>query len=93
MNATVTQIKDYQEEKTERPAIYSTIEQASADLDTAMGEVVPFQQPGSNEPSDEDIDRWWAEAVEQSRNIICSTERSMIGAMLITNLVDDLRIC
>ena len=93
MNATVTQIKDYQEEKDERPAIYSTIEQASADLDTAMGEVVPFQQSETTEPSDEDIDRWWAEAVEQSRNIICSTERSMIGAMLITNLVDDLRIC
>ena len=93
MNATVTQIKDYQEEKPERPAIYSTIEQASADLDTAMGEVVPFQQSENSEPSDEDIDRWWEEAAEKSLEIVTDADNLIAVAMLITHLVDTVRIC
>ena len=93
MNATVTQIKDYQEEKAERPAIYSTIEQASSDLDTAMGEVVPFQQSENSEPSDEDIDRWWEEAAEKSLEIVTDADNLIAVAMLITHLVDTVRIC
>ena len=93
MNATVTQIKDYQEEKAERPAIYSTIEQASADLDTAMGEVVPFQQSENSEPSDEDIDRWWEEAADKSLEIVTDADNLIAVAMLITHLVDTVRIC
>ena len=93
MSATLTHIKDYQEEKTECPAIYATIEQASADLDTAMGEVVPFQKRESNEPSDEDIDRWWEEAGDKSIDIVTDAGSLLAVGMLITHLVDTLRIC
>ena len=93
MNANVMQMSDYQAEKTERPAIYSTIEQASADLDTAMGEVVPFQQSENSEPSDEDIDRWWEEAGEKSIDIVTDAGSLLAVGMLITHLVDTLRIC
>ena len=93
MSATLTHIKDYQEEKTECPAIHATIKQASADLDTAMGEVVPFQKRESIEPSDEDIDRWWEEAAEKSLDIVTDADNLIAVAMLITHLVDTVRIC
>ena len=93
MNTNVMQMSDYQEEKIERPSIYTTIEQASPDLDAALGEVVPFQKRESNEPSDEDIDRWWEEAAEKSLEIVTDAENLIAVAMLITHLVDTQRIC
>ena len=93
MNTNVMQMSDYQEEKIERPSIYTTIEQASPDLDTALGEVVPFQKRESNEPSDEDIDRWWEEAAEKSLEIVTDADNLIAVAMLITHLVDTVRIC
>ena len=90
----VHQISDYQAEDT-LPSnnIFQTIEEAKADLDGETAEVIPFEKPEDDELSEEDIEFLWDEAVTQSFGIIEKSERLIEVLMLITNIVDDLRMC
>ena len=81
----VHQISDYQAENTP-PSSIQTIE------DAETGEVIPFEKPEDDELSDDDIDFMWDEAVTQSFGIIDKSERPIEVLMLITNIVDDLKM-
>ena len=88
----VHQISDYQAEVAPTSSIFQTIEEAKADLDGETGEVIPFEKPEDDELSDEDIEVLWDEAVNQSFEIIDKSERPIEVLMLITNIVDDLKM-
>ena len=89
----VHQISDYQAEDT-LPSnnIFQTIEEAKAVLDGETAQVIPFEKPEDDELSDEDIEVLWDEAVNQSFEIIDKSERPIEVLMLITNIVDDLKM-
>jgi hypothetical protein len=89
----VHQISDYQAEDT-LPSnnIFQTIEETKADLDGETAEVIPFEKPEDDELSDEDIEVFWEQAVNQSFEIIEKSERPVEVLMLITNIVDDLKM-
>jgi hypothetical protein len=93
MTNNVHQISDYQAEDT-LPSnnIFQTIEEAKADLDGKTAEVISFEKPEDDELSDEDIEVLWDEAVNQSFEIIDKSERPIEVLMLITNIVDDLKM-
>ena len=88
----VHQISDYQAEDTAPSSIFQTIEEAKADLDGEPAEVIPFEKPEDDELSDEDIEVFWDQAVNQSFEIIDKSERPIEVLMLITNIVDDLKM-
>ncbi len=88
----VHQISDYQAEDTAPSSIFQTIEEAKADLEGEPAEVIPFEKPEDDELSDEDIEVLWDEAVNQSFEIIDKSERPIEVLMLITNIVDDLKM-
>ena len=88
----VHQISDYQAEDTAPSSISQTIEEAKAVLDGETAEVIPFEKPEDDELSDEDIEVLWDEAVNQSFEIIDKSERPIEVLMLITNIVDDLKM-
>ena len=88
----VTQISDYQADDTAPSTIFHTIEKAKADLDGETAEVIPFEKPEDDELSEDDIEFMWDEAVTQSFGIIDKSERPIEVLMLITNIVDDLKI-
>lgn len=89
----VTQISDYQADDTAPSNIFHTIEKAKADLDGETAEVIPFEKPEDDELSDEDIELLWDEAVNQSFEIIDKSEQPIEVLMLITHIVDDLKMC
>ena len=88
----VHQISDYQTEDTAPSNIFQTIEQAKNDLASATAEVIPFEKPEDDELSDDDVEFLWDEAVNQSFEIIDKSERPIEVLMLITNIVDDLKM-
>ena len=88
----VHQISDYQEEVAPTSNIFQTIEKAKADLDGETADVIPFEKPEDDELSDEDIEVFWEQAVNQSFEIIDKSERPIEVLMLITNIVDDLKM-
>ena len=92
MTNNVTQISDYQTEDTPTSNIFQTIEKTKADLEGETAEVIPFEKPEDDELSDEDIEVLWDEAVNQSFEIIDKSERPIEVLMLITNIVDDLKM-
>jgi len=92
MTNNVHQISDYQAEDTAPSSISQTIEEAKAVLDGKTAEVIPFEKPEDDELSDEDIEFLWDEAVNQSFEIIDKSERPIEVLMLITNIVDDLKM-
>ena len=92
MTNNVHQISDYQAEVAPTSSIFQTIEKAKADLDGETAEVIPFEKPEDDELSDEDIEFLWGEAVNQSFEIIDKSERPIEVLMLITNIVDDLKM-
>ncbi len=92
MTNNVHQISDYQAEVVPTSSIFQTIEKAKADLDGETAEVIPFEKPEDDELSDEDIEVLWDEAVNQSFEIIDKSERPIEVLMLITNIVDDLKM-
>ena len=92
MTNNVTQISDYQTEDTPTSNIFQTIEKTKADLEGETAEVIPFEKPEDDELSDEDIEVFWDQAVNQSFEIIDKSERPVEVLLLIANLVDDLII-
>ena len=93
MTNNVTQISDYQAEDTPPSNnIFQTIEKAKPDLDGETAEVIPFEKPEDDELSDEDIEVFWEQAVNQSFEIIDKSERPIEVLLLITNIVDDLKM-
>ena len=92
MTNNVTQISDYQTEDTPTSNIFQTIEKTKADLEGETAEVIPFEKPEDDELSDDDIEFLWDEAVNQSFEIIDKSERPIEVLMLITNIVDDLKM-
>ena len=82
----VHQISDYQTEDTEPSNVIQNIEEAKT------AEVIPFEKPEDDELSDGDIEFLWNQAVNQSFEIIDKSERPIDVLMLITNIVDDLKI-
>ena len=92
MTNNVTQISDYQTEDTPTSNIFQTIEKTKADLEGESAEVIPFEKPEDDELSDDDIEFLWDEAVNQSFEIIDKSERPVEVLMLITNIVDDLKM-
>ena len=92
MTNNVTQISDYQTEDTPTSNIFQTIEKTKADLEGETAEVIPFEKPEDDELSDEDIEVFWEQAVNQSFEIIDKSERPVEVLLLIANLVDDLII-
>ena len=92
MTNNVTQISDYQTEDTPTSNIFQTIEKTKADLEGETAKVIPFEKPEDDELSDEDIEVFWEQAVNQSFEIIDKSERPVEVLLLIANLVDDLII-
>ena len=92
MTNNVTQISDYQTEDTPTSNIFQTIEKTKADLEGETAEVIQFEKPEDDELSDDDIEFLWDEAVNQSFEIIDKSERPIEVLMLITNIVDDLKM-
>ena len=92
MTNNVTQISEYQAEDTVPSNIFQTIEKAKADLGGEIAKVIPFEKPEDDELSDEDIEVFWDQAVNQSFEIIDKSERPVEVLLLIANLVDDLII-
>ena len=92
MTNNVTQISDYQTEDTPTSNIFQTIEKTKADLEGETAEVIPFEKPEDDELSDEDIEVFWEQAVNQSFEIIDKSERPIEVLLLITNIVDDLKM-
>ena len=88
----VTQISDYQVADTPPSNIFQTIENAKADLDGETGEVIPFEKPENDELSDEDIEILWDQAIDQSFEIIDKSERPIEVLLLLTHLVEDLKM-
>jgi len=85
MTNNVTQISDYQEEVVPTSNIFQTIEKSKA-------EVIPFEKPKDDELTEEDIEVFWDQAVSQSFDIIDKSERPIEVLMLITHIVDDLKL-
>lgn len=93
MTNNVTQISDYQEEVVPTSNIFQTIEKATADLDSEKkAEVIPFEKPKDDELTEEDIEVFWDQAVSQSFDIIDKSERPIEVLMLLTHIVDDLKL-
>ena len=92
MTNNVTQISDYQEEVVPTSNIFQTIEKATADLDSEQAEVIPFEKPKDDELTEEDIEVFWDQAVSQSFDIIDKSERPIEVLMLLTHIVDDLKL-
>ena len=88
----VTQISDYQVADTPLSNIFQTIENAKADLDGKSAEVIPFEKPENDELSDEDIEILWDQAIDQSFEIIDKSERPIEVLLLLTHLVEDLKM-
>ncbi len=89
----VTQISDYQVADTPPSNIFQTIENAKADLDGETAEVIPFEKSEKDELSDEDIEILWDQAIDQSFEIIDKSERPIEVLLLLTHLVEDLKMC
>ena len=83
MTNNVTQISDYQEEVVPTSNIFQTIEKAA---------VIPFEKPKDDELTEEDIEVFWDQAVSQSFDIIDKSERPIEVLMLLTHIVDDLKL-
>ena len=74
MTNNVTQISDYRTEDTPTSNIFQTIEKTKADLEGETAEVIQFEKPEDDELSDEDIEVFWEQAVNQSFKIIEKSE-------------------
>jgi hypothetical protein len=89
----VTQIESYRPDEPKVPAIYRTIDQARAELEGPVADVMPIREQAPEELTEDDVLSLWNQAVNQSSELIESSERPMEIAMLISNLVDDLLLC
>jgi hypothetical protein len=88
----VTRISEYQVADTPASNIFQTIESAKGDLDSETAEVIPFEKPENDELSDEDIEILWDQAIDQSFEIIDKSERPIEVLLLLTHLVEDLKM-
>ena len=88
----VTHIDDHQPDESRIPAIYRTIEQVKAELDGTGADVIPIRDKEPDELTDEQLEKLWSTAVDQSSEILSNSESPIEVSLLLTNLVDDLLI-
>ena len=88
----VTQINESQAERPQVQRIYQSIEVAKTELDGANAVVIQFQNPETDELTDEEFADLWEAAVLRSMELFHRSSGSLEVSLLLTNLIDDLLI-